>query len=139
MVMKVLGPYPGSSALVTDLSQIPGEVAGLITDVVFHGTLGVLTSVASHYPTLDFRVVGRGYTIGWSDGQLCELGRSLEPITTAIAETTTTEWLREAQSAEAGSSAALVEPALDQGNPPVHPALQLHLFASSANVNEAPQ
>jgi hypothetical protein len=34
--MEVLGPHSGSSALVADLSQIWGEVAGLITAGVFH-------------------------------------------------------------------------------------------------------
>jgi hypothetical protein len=74
-------------------------VAALIIDGVFHGTSGVLTSVASHYP-LDFGVVGRGYADGWSVDQLCELGQSLEPVAMAIAEATTTEWLKAACRAE---------------------------------------
>jgi hypothetical protein len=47
----------GVEAFVADLSLIPGEVTGLITDRVFHGASRVLTLVASHYPTLDFGVV----------------------------------------------------------------------------------
>jgi hypothetical protein len=91
VVTKVLGPRLGSSALVADLSQIPGEVAGLITDGVFHSTSGVLTSVVSHYPNLDFGAIRRGYATGWSANQLYELRQSLEPIATAIAETTTAD------------------------------------------------
>jgi hypothetical protein len=53
-------------ALAADLMEILGEVAGLITDGVFHGASGVLTSVASHHPILDFEAVGRGCTTGWS-------------------------------------------------------------------------
>jgi hypothetical protein len=92
VVTEVLGPHPELSALIADLSQIPGEVAGLITNGIFHGASGVLMSVASHYQTLDFRAVGRVYTAGWSVDQLCELRHSLEPIATAIAEMTTAEW-----------------------------------------------
>jgi hypothetical protein len=54
------GARASSDALVADLSQIPGEVAELITDGVFHGASGVLTSVASHYLTLDLGAAGKG-------------------------------------------------------------------------------
>jgi hypothetical protein len=40
MVTEVLRLRLGLSALVANLSQIPGEVAGFITDGVFHGALG---------------------------------------------------------------------------------------------------
>jgi hypothetical protein len=115
------------SALVADLSQILGEVAGLITDEVFHDASGVLTSVVLHYPTLDFGAVGRGYAAGWSANLLCELGQSLEPVAMAIAEMTTAEWVKKTrrvergatrgggsvQSTEAGWSAAPAESTLD--------------------------
>jgi hypothetical protein len=74
VVTEVLGLRPGSSALAANLSKILGEVAGLITDGVFHNASGVLTSVASHYLTLDFEAVGRGYAVRWSTDQLRELG-----------------------------------------------------------------
>jgi hypothetical protein len=64
VVTEVLGPRPGSSMLISDLSEIPSEVAGLTTDGVFHDASGVLTS--SHHPTLNFEGVGRCYTTGWS-------------------------------------------------------------------------
>jgi hypothetical protein len=47
--------------------------------------------MASHYLTLDFEVVGRGYTAGWSTDRLRELGQSLVPVTTAMVEATTAE------------------------------------------------
>jgi hypothetical protein len=52
------------STLIADLSQIPGELADLITDGVFHGASGVLMSVVLHYPTLDFGAVGRAMPPG---------------------------------------------------------------------------
>jgi hypothetical protein len=74
VVTEVLGPRPGSSALIVNLFEIPGEGTGLITDGVFHCASGVLTSVASHNPALDFEAVGRGYAAEWSTDQLHELG-----------------------------------------------------------------
>jgi hypothetical protein len=74
VVTDVLRPCLGSNAPITDLSQIPGEVAGLITNGVFHGTFGVLMLVVSHFPTLDFGAIERGYAARWSTDQLCELG-----------------------------------------------------------------
>jgi hypothetical protein len=48
VIMEVLRPHPGSSVLAADLSEIPGKVTVLVTDSVFHVSLGVLTLVASH-------------------------------------------------------------------------------------------
>jgi hypothetical protein len=53
---------------------------------------------------LDFEAVGRGYTIGWSANWLRELGHSLVPVATAIAEATTAEWVKEAHRAERGAT-----------------------------------
>jgi hypothetical protein len=72
---------------------------------------------------------------------------------TAIAKTTTAEWVKEArrrerevtrcrggvQSTKVRPSAAPAEPALDQGNPPVDPTTWLLSSASSANADEAPK
>jgi hypothetical protein len=108
-------------------------VVGLIADRVFRGASGVLTLVASHYPTLDFEAVGRGYAAGWFADRLHELGQSLVPVAAAIAEATTVEWVKEARhgereatlgtdgglSIEAELSAAPTMLASSQGNPPV--------------------
>jgi hypothetical protein len=142
-----------SSALVADLSQILGEVVGLIIDGVFHGAPGVLTWVASHYLTLDFRVVGRCYAAGWSVNQLCELGQSLEPVVIAIAKATTAEWVKvacrvERETALASSSVQAIEaglraapPALapSQGAPPVDLAARPLPSTLSANADGVPQ
>jgi hypothetical protein len=153
VIMEVLEPHPRSSALTTNLLEIQGEVTGLVTDRVYHGASGVLASVASHYPTLDFEAVGRGYTAGWSADQLRELIQSLVLVATLIEEATTTEWVKEAhraergvtlgrdggQSTEAELSAALITLTPSQGNPPVIPTARLLASMSLANVDEVPQ
>ena len=46
---------------------------------MFYGTSGVLTSVATHHPDLDFAAIYRGYTGGWSADTIHVLGESLVP------------------------------------------------------------
>jgi hypothetical protein len=53
--------------------------------------------VGGVYSDLDFGPVGKSYAAGWSSNQFFELGWSLEPIATAIAETVTAEWVKEAR------------------------------------------
>jgi hypothetical protein len=153
MATEVLRPRLGSSVLVTDLSEIPGEVAGLITDGVFHGASGVLMSVASYHQTLNFEAVRRGYAVGWPADQLRELGQSLVPVAMVIEEATTVEWVKKAcctereatlargsiQSTEAESSAVPTRPAPDHGNPPINPAMRLRPSTSSANADKGSQ
>jgi hypothetical protein len=95
--MEVLGLHSGLSALAADLSEISGEVAGLISDGIFHGVSGVLTSVVSDYLTLNFEAVGRGYAVGWFADRLYELGQSLVPFTMVITQATTAEWVKDAR------------------------------------------
>jgi hypothetical protein len=151
VVTKILGLRLdlGLSALATNLSVIPGELSGLITDGVFHGASGVLTSVASHYPDLDFGRVRRSYAAEWSSNQICKLSWSLEPIAMAIAETVTTEWVKEArrvereatlgeestQAMEARSSTAPTTPGPDQGTSSAEPAMRPLPSTSSADAD----
>ena len=46
---------------------------------MFYGTSGVLTSVATHHPNLDFVAIYRGYVDGWSADKSHALGESLVP------------------------------------------------------------
>ena len=48
----------------TRLAEVPDEVWALISDGMFHGTLGVLTLVATHHPDLDFTAIYSGYADG---------------------------------------------------------------------------
>ena len=63
---------------------------------MFYGTSGVLTSVATHYPDLDFTAIYRGYADGWSADEIHALGESLVPHAQVVAEQVTTQWVMEA-------------------------------------------
>ena len=66
--------------------EVPNEVWTLISDGMFYGTLGVLTSVATHHPELDFTAIYRGYADGWSLDAIHALGESLVPYAQMVAE-----------------------------------------------------
>ena len=59
--------------------EVPNEVWVLISDGMFYGMLGVLTSVAMHHPNLDFAAIYRGYVDGWSTDAIHALRESLLP------------------------------------------------------------
>ena len=46
---------------------------------MFYEATGVLTSVMTHYPTLDFVAAYRGYANGWSVDEIQALRDSLVP------------------------------------------------------------
>ena len=46
------------------LAEVPDEVWALISDGMFYGMSGVLTSVVMHHPDLDFTAICSGYTDG---------------------------------------------------------------------------
>ena len=77
--------------------EVPNEVRALIFDGMFYGTLGVLTSVATHHPDLDFMAIYRGYADGWSADEIHALGESLVPYAQMVAEQVTTQWVMEAR------------------------------------------
>ena len=70
-----------------------------ISDGMFYGTSGVLTSVATHHPDLDFAAICRGYADGWSADAIHVLGESLVPCAQMVAEQVSTQWVMEARRA----------------------------------------
>ena len=48
------------------LAEVPDEVRALITDGLFYGASGVLTSVVTYHPDLDFATICSGYADGCS-------------------------------------------------------------------------
>ena len=64
---------------------------------MFYGTSGVLTSVATHHPDLDFVAIYRGYTDRWSTDEIHALEESLVPYAQMVAEQVTAQWVMEAR------------------------------------------
>ena len=60
----MFGLAPSTSTLAIQLAEVPNEVWALISDGMFYGTLGVLTSVVTHHPDLDFAAIYKGYANG---------------------------------------------------------------------------
>lgn len=71
-----------------------------MTDGVFHGALGVLMSVAMHYPNCDFQAIKHGYAAGWSPSRVRELGQRLEPGVMAVSASVTADWVKMVRHAE---------------------------------------
>ena len=67
---------PSTSTPVVQLAEVLNEVRALISDGMFYGTSGVLTSEAMHHPGLDFAAICRGYADGWSADAIHALGES---------------------------------------------------------------
>ena len=53
---------------------------------MFYETSGVLTSVATHHPILDFAAIYSGYADGWSPEAIHALGESLLPHAQLVTE-----------------------------------------------------
>ena len=62
--MEVFGSAPSTSAPAIRLAEVLDEVWALITDRMFYRMSGVLTSVATHHPDLDFTSIYNGYADG---------------------------------------------------------------------------
>ena len=71
----------------------------LITDGMFYGTSGVLTSVAMHHPGLHFATICSGYADGWSSEAIHALGESLLPHAQLVAEKVSAQWVMDARRA----------------------------------------
>ena len=70
---------PSSSTPAVQLAAVLNEVRVLNSDGMFYGTSGVLTSVVTHYPYINFMAICRGYADGWSIDEIHALEESLVP------------------------------------------------------------
>ena len=70
----MFGSAPSTSTPAIRLAEVPDEVRTLISDGIFYGTSGVLTSVATHHPNLDFAAIYSGYADGYSADAIHALG-----------------------------------------------------------------
>ena len=55
---------PSTSTPAIQLAEVPDEVRALISDRMFYETSGVLTSMATHHPDLNFTAIYSGYANG---------------------------------------------------------------------------
>ena len=82
----MFGSAPITSTPAIRLAEVPDKVWALITDGMFYETLGVLTSVVTHHPKMDFTAIYSGYTDGWSPEAIHALGESLLPHAQLVTE-----------------------------------------------------
>ena len=68
-------------------------VKDLVRSGLFYGASGVLTSVATHHPNLDFATIYSGYAEGLSMGDIQKIGESLLPYARSMSEQVSTEWV----------------------------------------------
>ena len=79
--------------------EVPDEVRALITNGLFYGASGLLTSVATYHPDLDFATICSGYADGFSMEDIQSLGKSLLPHTKLLAEQVSAQWVMDARRA----------------------------------------
>ena len=74
IVSEVFGSTPSTSAPTVQLAEVPDVVRDLITSGLFYGASGVLTSMATYHPNLDFATICTGYADGLSTEDIQTLG-----------------------------------------------------------------
>jgi len=72
---------------------------------MFYGTSGVLTSVVTHHPDLDFGTICSRYADGWSAEDIHSLGESLLPHKKLVAEQVSAQWVMDARHANTAEGA----------------------------------
>ena len=68
---------PSTSAPAVQLAEVPDTVKVLVRSGLFYEASGVLTSVATHHPNMDFATICSGYADGLSTEDIQTLGESL--------------------------------------------------------------
>ena len=75
------------------LAEVLDAVWDLIKSGLFYGASGVLTSVATNHPNLDFATICSGYAEGLSTKDIQSIGESLLPHARSVAEQVSTQWV----------------------------------------------
>ena len=68
-------------------------VKDLVRSGLFYGASGVLTSVATYQPNLDFATIYGGYAEGLSMEDIQSIGESLLPHARLVAEQVSAQWV----------------------------------------------
>ena len=84
---------PNTSAPAVQLAKVLDAVKDLIKSGLFYGASGVLTSVATYHPNLDFTTICSGYAEGLSMEDVQSIGESLLPHARSVAEQVSTQWV----------------------------------------------
>ena len=86
VILEVFGSAPSTSAPAVQLAEVSNAVRDLIRSGLFYGASGVLTSVATHHPNLDFATIYSGYAEGLSTEDIQSIGESLLPHARLVLE-----------------------------------------------------
>ena len=87
---------PSTSAPAVQLTEVLDEVWDLITSGLFYGASGVLTSVVTYHPKMDFATICSGYADGLSTEDIQSLGESLLPHARLVADQVSAQWVMDA-------------------------------------------
>ena len=86
-----------TSSPTVQLAEVSDEVRALITSGLFYGASGVLTSMVTYHPNLDFATICSGYADGLSTEDIQTLGESLLPHARLVAEQVSVQWVMDAR------------------------------------------
>ena len=75
------------------LAEVLDAVWDLIRSGLFYGASGVLTSVATHHPNLDFATICSGYAEGLSMEDIQSIKESLLPHVRSVVEQVSAQWV----------------------------------------------
>jgi len=93
---NVFGSAPSTSAPAIRLAEVLDQVRALITHGLFYGASGVLTSVATYHPDLDFATICSGYATGCSTKDIPSLRESLLPHAKLLGKQVSAQWVMDA-------------------------------------------
>ncbi|XP_066308055.1 uncharacterized protein [Miscanthus floridulus] len=93
IVSEIFGSAPSTSAPAVQLAEVLGEVRDLIRSGLFYGASGLLTTVGTHHPHLDFTTICSGYTEGMSMADIQSIEEHLLPHARSVADQVSAEWV----------------------------------------------
>ncbi|XP_066333952.1 uncharacterized protein [Miscanthus floridulus] len=96
VVSEVFGSVPSTSAPAVQLAEVPYVAKDLVRTGLFYGASGVLTSVATYHPNLDFATICGGYAEGMSMEDIQSIGESLLPHARSMSEQVSVKWVMDA-------------------------------------------
>ena len=85
--------------------EVSDAVKDLIRSGLFYGASGVLTSVATYHPNLDFAAICSGYAEGLSMEDIQSIGESLLPHARSVSEQVSAEWVMDVRREDLAKSA----------------------------------